>query len=90
MYVVSADGGTPKRLTWHPGADEVRGWTPDGKSIVFESTRTGMPDGEPQLWTVPVTGGLPDRLPVPRAQAGAISPDGRTSPTSSSARGNRR
>ena len=35
-----------------------------------------FPDGEPQLWTVGLTGALPERLPVPRAQAGAISPDG--------------
>src|SRR5262245_38317628 len=34
VYVVAADGGEPKRLTWHPGPDEVQGWTPDGKSVV--------------------------------------------------------
>jgi len=78
VYVVGVDSGTPQRLTWHPGADEVRGWTPDGKSVVFVSTRTGVPDAEPKLWTVSVDGGLPEPLPVPRAQAGAISPDGRT------------
>ncbi len=31
VYVVPAEGGEPKRLTWHPGADVVQGWTPDGK-----------------------------------------------------------
>jgi tricorn protease len=31
VYVVPADGGEPKRLTWHPGNDFVQGWTPDGK-----------------------------------------------------------
>jgi Uncharacterized protein related to the periplasmic component of the Tol biopolymer transport system len=25
VYVVAADGGEPKRLTWHPGADMVEG-----------------------------------------------------------------
>ena len=39
VYVVPAEGGEPKRLTWHPGADVVQGWTPDGKSIVFTSSR---------------------------------------------------
>src|SRR5919109_925015 len=34
VYVVPATGGEPKRLTYHPGADEVVGWTPDGKNIV--------------------------------------------------------
>jgi tricorn protease len=78
VYVVPVDSGTPRRLTWHPGPDQVRGWTPDGQRVVFMSTRTGVPDGEPQLWTVGLTGALPERLPVPRAQAGAISPDGQS------------
>src|SRR5579875_2057235 len=39
VYVVPATGGEPKRLTWHPAADTVEGWTPDGKSILFASTR---------------------------------------------------
>src|SRR5262245_44328338 len=28
VYVVRAEGGEPRRLTWHPGADTVQGWTP--------------------------------------------------------------
>ena len=39
VYVVASEGGEPKRLTWHPGADVVQGWTPDGKSVVFASAR---------------------------------------------------
>src|SRR5687768_16669338 len=30
VYVMPAGGGAPPRLTWHPGQDEVAGWTPDG------------------------------------------------------------
>ena len=30
VFVVAATGGEPRRLTWHPGADVVQGWTPDG------------------------------------------------------------
>ena len=33
-YVVPSEGGEPKRLTWHPGADQVQGWTNDGKSVI--------------------------------------------------------
>ena len=76
VYVVPVEGGEPRRLTWHPGADEVRGWTPDGTRVVFVSSRVGVPDAEPKLWTVPLSGGLPEPLPVPRAQAGSLSPDG--------------
>ncbi len=29
VYVVPFEGGEPIRLTWHPGADAIRGWTND-------------------------------------------------------------
>src|SRR5438876_7098182 len=31
VYVIAASGGVPKRCTYHPAADLVSGWTPDGK-----------------------------------------------------------
>lgn len=75
VYVVSTSGGNPKRLTFHPGQDEVTGWTPDGASVLFTS---GMeqPNGESKLYTVPVGGGWPKMLPLPRGWAGSYSPDG--------------
>ena len=30
-YIMPAEGGEPRRLTWYPGADVAVGWTPDGK-----------------------------------------------------------
>src|SRR5712664_1506795 len=27
VYVMPSEGGEPKRLTWHPGADSAQGWT---------------------------------------------------------------
>lgn len=81
VYLISTDGGAPKRLTYHPGGDFVRGWTPDGKRIVFGSTRGAVPtpgaNSYLRLWTVAAGGGLPERLPMPRAFAGTYSPDGR-------------
>ena len=76
-YVIPASGGEPKRITYHAGADQVIGWTPDGKSVVFLSGRaTGMP--LPKMYTMPVSGGgLPTELPFPMAGGGAsFSPDG--------------
>ena len=71
VYVVPAEGGEPKRLTWHPGADIVQGWTPDGKSIVFASARaTWAPSGAPRFWTVPVDGGVEEPMALPRALSG--------------------
>ena len=72
------DGGQPKRLTWHPGADLVQGWTPDGKRIMFASGRAlDAPNGAPRFWTVPADGGVEEPMPMPRAYQGKISPDGK-------------
>src|SRR5688500_4856456 len=35
VFLVPAAGGVPRRLTWHPAADLVAGWTPNGKRILF-------------------------------------------------------
>jgi tricorn protease len=78
VYVVPVEGGQPVRLTWHPGADLVQGWTPDGKAVLFSSPRsTWAPTGVPRFYTVPVTGGAATALPMPRANQGKLSPDGK-------------
>ncbi len=77
VYVVPAGGGIPKRLTWHPGADAVLGFTPDGKSVLFASTRFSSNRAYAQLFTVPVAGGEAAMLKVPYASDAEISPDGR-------------
>jgi len=78
VYVVPAAGGVPQRLTWHPGEDVALGFTPDGKSVLFSSSREVYTGRYTQLFTVPVTGGYPTRLPIPNATKAAIAPDGRT------------
>ena len=39
VYVMSAEGGVPRRLTWHPRGNMVSGWSPDGRDLIFASTR---------------------------------------------------
>lgn len=75
VYVVSADGGPPRRLTYYPGPDVAVGWTPDGRSVLFRSHRYSFSDPD-QLFTVPLTGGFPQELPLPAAEMGSYSPDG--------------
>ncbi len=77
VYLVPSVGGQPKRLTWHPGEDLVEGWTPDGKRIVFSSGRDNAPTGSPRFFTVPLEGGVEQAMPMPRANQGKISPDGK-------------
>src|SRR5689334_23860609 len=74
VYLVPAAGGVPRRLTWHPGIDRAAGWTPDGR-VLFRSGRN-TPGRMNQLFSVPVTGGLPRELPLPKAEQGSFSPDG--------------
>jgi tricorn protease len=78
VYVVPSAGGVPKRLTWHPGNDVALGFAPDGKALLFSSGREVHTTRYTQLFTVPVEGGFPTRLPVPNASKAQISPDGRT------------
>ena len=75
VYVVAAAGGQPRRLTSHPGADVALGWTPDGKRVAFRSPRSSYADPE-QMFTVPVEGGFPTEVPLPRVEEATYSPDG--------------
>jgi tricorn protease len=76
-FVIPALGGAPRRLTWHPSADVVQGFAPDGKSVLFASTRNSWTGSLAQLYTVPVEGGVETRLPIPNAAQATFSPDGR-------------
>ena len=75
VYVIPAAGGIPKRLTSHPGSDQVVGWTRDGKRILFRSGRNSYSYFR-RLFTVSVEGGLPEEVPLPMAEEGSYSPDG--------------
>ena len=75
VYVMPADGGAPKRLTWHPDQDVTVGWTPDGKRVLFLSNRDAYADFT-RFYTVPAEGGVAEALPMWRAFEGAYSPDG--------------
>jgi len=75
VFVVAATGGQPCRLTYHPDSDVAVGWTNDGKSILFRTTRSSYSRFE-RLYTVPATGGFPSSLPLPMGVEGSYSPDG--------------
>ena len=74
VYVVPAAGGEPRRLTMHPGTDVALAWTPDGKRLLFRSSREAYSRFE-KLFTVSVDGGFPTEVPLPMGVQGAFSAD---------------
>lgn len=78
VYLVPVEGGEPRRLTWHPLPDQVTGWTPDSRSVVFTSGRASAPNqGVTKFWTVSVEGGAETAMAIPRGSEGQHSADGR-------------
>jgi tricorn protease len=78
VYVVSADGGVPRRLTWEPTGSRVAGWTPDGKEVLFTSLHASYSDF-PRLFRVRADGvGSAQLVPVPSVAEGSFSDDGST------------
>ena len=76
VFTVPADGGEPKRLTYHPGPDQAVGWTPDGKKVLLRSSRDSHARYT-RLFTIGLDGGLPEPLPLPMADSGSYSADGK-------------
>ncbi|HYV39310.1 MAG TPA: S9 family peptidase [Gemmataceae bacterium] len=53
LWLASTDGKTRRQLTNTAKKDRQARWSPDGKSILFVSTR----GGSPQLWIIDLDGG---------------------------------
>ena len=74
LYTIRAAGGTPFRVTYHPDTEHLSDWTPDGRLLFSAAGREWYPRAR-ELFSVPATGGLPEKMPVPYGSAAAISPD---------------
>ena len=76
LYIISSSGGSPKRLTFHPGEDLVRSWDGNDK-IVFASSRNVSLALMQQLFEVNINTGMEHNLAMPEASQGSVSPDGK-------------
>lgn len=86
VFVVSAEGGTPRQLTFYNdvGALPPRGgidnrvldWTPDGRQILFNPHRLPWSDRMPVHYVINVEGGMEKPLAIPEGSAGSYSADG--------------
>jgi tricorn protease len=86
VYVIPAEGGEPKQLTFLPDVETVSErmgpnnmvitWFPDGKRILFLSRRDTYNTWFGRLFSVSIDGGLPERLPIDKGGLTSFSPDG--------------
>ncbi len=58
LYTTSVNGGTARKLTSHNGYEMFPKFSPDGSEIAF----TGQYDGNTEVFKIPATGGVPQRL----------------------------
>jgi Tol biopolymer transport system component len=72
IYVVSATGGRPRRLTSHPANDNVPSFSRDGRWVYFSSNRTG----QFEIWKAPTSGGDAVQLSHNVGYVPFESPDG--------------
>jgi tricorn protease len=87
VYVVPTAGGVPRQLTFYPARgplpprwgydNQVFGWTPDGKSVLFRSHRDSWTLPVSRLYRVAVSGGAAEVLPMPESGAGDYELEGR-------------
>ncbi len=86
VYLIPAEGGNPKRLTYTAtlGRDDigdrmgpnniVMTWR-DNSNIVFRSRKQTFNDFKGQLFLTNINGGLPEELPLPSGGFCSYSPD---------------
>jgi dipeptidyl aminopeptidase/acylaminoacyl peptidase len=66
LWLAPTEGGEPRQLTTTDKKDRHPRWSPDGKSILFESNRSG----EMQLWLIDISGGEARQLTTISTEAG--------------------
>ncbi len=88
VYLMSSEGGIPKRLTYTATLDRddvsdrmgpnnlVMAWR-DNSHIVYRSRRIEPNDFKGQLFVASVEGGIPEQLPLPRGGFCSFSSDGK-------------
>ena len=77
VYVMPANGGQPKRLTFLGSSiTQVMGWSPDGSEIFFVANSRSWFDGETRPFAVGRDGGEPREISVGHARTYAFGPSG--------------
>ena len=75
VYVIPVNGGNPKRLTFHPNVDVVRGWS--GGKVMYASSRESAAPRYQRLFQVDVESNHDEVMKMPEANEASVSPDGK-------------
>ncbi len=75
IYTISVNGGPARRVTYHPAAEGLCDWTPDGKLLYSTNGFAGL-ERQPQLFVRALDAPLSEQLPVPYGTNGSINSDG--------------
>jgi dipeptidyl aminopeptidase/acylaminoacyl peptidase len=82
IFVLPAEGGTPRQLTDGPFNDGAPRWTPDGTALIFSANRHDGGEYEPrntEIYEVSIATGAVNALTTRKGPDGdpTVSPDGR-------------
>src|SRR6185503_14916282 len=75
LHVLPVRSGTASQVTFLYSHQQLTQWLPDGR-LLFHTNSISFQPTEMQLFTVPVTGGLPALLPLAYGCDGAIDATG--------------
>ena len=85
VFVMPASGGQATRLTYHSASDYPSDFSPGNQSVIYTSSRLDAASNQqypsgvlPELYEIPVTGGVPRQVITTPAQDTRFSPDGNT------------
>jgi len=77
IFTLPVDGGSSRRLTYHSAADNIASWTNDG-SIIFTTNREFRQiERDPEMYSIPSTGGTEQRIAEILGFEPVTSPGGR-------------
>ena len=76
LWIISSEGGTPRQLTRDSTNEKHAAWSPDGRTVAFESNSTGSY----QIWLIDADGTHERRFsPTSTESSGPVwSPDGKS------------
>jgi tricorn protease len=75
-WVMNADGSASRRITFFGSVAAIAAWTPDGSAVIVVSDHDQPFAGFTHLWSVPLDGGPPTKVPVGHAWSASFLPSG--------------